>query len=88
MRERKFNQIDATVVQQNNANLNTVISTAVSTAISTEVATRTSVDATKLTAEPAANQSASIAEDVAGLKTDFNALLLKLKAAGIMVDDE
>jgi len=119
MRERKFNQIDATVVQQNNVNLNSVVSTAVSgavatlvssdtafsTAISTaiasnlstdtlvsaalssEIATRASVDATHLVASKSANQPASIAEDVAGLKADFNALLLKLKAAGIMVDD-
>ena len=31
-----------------------------------------------------ANQAASTAADVAGLKTDLNALLTKLKAAGIM----
>ena len=35
----------------------------------------------------AANQSASTAEDVAGLLADFNALLVKLKAAGIMAAD-
>ena len=34
-----------------------------------------------------ANQVASTATDVAGLKTDFNALLTKLKAAGLMVAD-
>lgn len=34
-----------------------------------------------------ANQTASTATDVAGLKTDFNALLTKLKAAGLMVAD-
>ena len=32
----------------------------------------------------AANQADSTAEDAAGLVTDFNALLAKLKAAGIM----
>lgn len=37
---------------------------------------------------PAANQAASTAEDVATLLTDFNSLLAKLKAAGIMVADE
>ena len=35
----------------------------------------------------AANQAASTATDVAGLKTDLNALLTKLKAAGLMVAD-
>jgi len=34
-----------------------------------------------------ANQAASVAADVATLKTDFNALLTKLKAAGIMIAD-
>lgn len=33
---------------------------------------------------PAATQAASTASDVPGLVTDFNALLTKLKAAGIM----
>ncbi len=33
------------------------------------------------------NQADSIATDVAGLVTDFNALLAKLKAAGIMETD-
>ena len=36
----------------------------------------------------AENQSDSTAIDVAGLVTDFNALLTKLKAAGLMVADE
>ena len=36
----------------------------------------------------AANQADSIAEDTATLVTDFNALLAKLKAAGLMVPDE
>ena len=36
----------------------------------------------------AANQADSIAEDTATLVTDFNALLAKLKAAGLMVADE
>ena len=35
----------------------------------------------------AANQVDSIATDAAGLVTDFNALLAKLKAAGLMVAD-
>ena len=35
----------------------------------------------------ATNQANSVATDVAGLVTDFNALLLKLKTAGIMVAD-
>ena len=34
------------------------------------------------------NQVASVATDVAALVTDFNALLQKLKAAGIMAADE
>ena len=34
-----------------------------------------------------ANQANSVATDVAGLVTDFNALLAKLKTAGIMVAD-
>ena len=33
---------------------------------------------------PAANQADSTAVDAAGLVTDFNALLAKLKAAGLM----
>jgi hypothetical protein len=35
----------------------------------------------------AANQVNSTATDAAGLVTDFNALLAKLKAAGLMTDD-
>lgn len=38
----------------------------------------------KLTATKVATQANSTATDVAGLVTDFNALLAKLKAAGIM----
>lgn len=38
----------------------------------------------KLTATKAATQADSTATDVAGLVTDFNALLAKLKAAGLM----
>ncbi|WP_260506942.1 head fiber protein [Brevibacillus brevis] len=38
----------------------------------------------KLTATKAAAQADSIATDVAGLVADFNALLAKLRAAGIM----
>lgn len=36
----------------------------------------------------AANQADSIAEDTATLVTDFNAMLAKLKAAGLMADQE
>jgi hypothetical protein len=36
----------------------------------------------------AENQADSTATDVAGLATDFNTLLAKLKAAGLMVADE
>lgn len=36
----------------------------------------------------AENQAASTAIDTAGLVTDFNALLAKLKAAGLMAADE
>lgn len=36
----------------------------------------------------AENQSDSTATDVAGLKTDFNALLTKLKSAGLMEADD
>ena len=36
---------------------------------------------------PAANQAASEAADLAGLVTDFNSLLSKLKAAGLMAAD-
>ena len=36
----------------------------------------------------AENQADSTATDVAGLTTDFNGLLAKLKAAGLMVADE
>lgn len=35
---------------------------------------------------PAAVQAASTATDVAGLKADVNALLVKLKAAGLMAE--
>lgn len=38
----------------------------------------------KLTASKAAAQANSTATDVPGLVTDFNALIAKLKAAGIM----
>jgi hypothetical protein len=34
------------------------------------------------------NQTGSIASDAASLVTDFNALLAKLKAAGLMAADE
>jgi len=36
---------------------------------------------------PAANQAASTAEDITGLLADFNALLTKLKTAGLMAPD-
>lgn len=36
---------------------------------------------------PAANQAGSTATTIADLKTDFNALLAKLKAAGLMAAD-
>lgn len=36
----------------------------------------------------AANQSASTASTIAALVTDFNALLTKLKTAGLMVEEE
>jgi len=39
----------------------------------------------KLTATKAATQANSTAVDVAGIVTDFNALLAKLKTAGIML---
>ena len=39
-------------------------------------------DGTELT--PAVVQASSVAVDAAGLVTDFNALLTKLKAAGLM----
>ena len=48
-------------------------------------------DATELVSglvKTAANQADSIAEDTAALVTDFNALLVKLKAAGLMAADE
>jgi hypothetical protein len=41
----------------------------------------------KLTATPAANQASSTAATVGDLVTDFNALLTKLKAAGLMAAD-
>lgn len=44
--------------------------------------------ATYLEANAAANQADSTAAILADLVTDFNALLLKLKTAGLMVDDE
>lgn len=60
-----------------------------------EVATLADVDGEAYTLPPAttsalggvkkaATQADSVATDVAGLVTDFNALLAKLKAAGIM----
>ena len=36
---------------------------------------------------PAENQAESTADTVTALKTDFNALLAKLKAAGLMIPD-
>ena len=36
---------------------------------------------------PAANQAASTATTIAGLVTDFNALITKLKTAGLMEAD-
>jgi hypothetical protein len=43
---------------------------------------------TGLTTPKAAYQANSAAEDVATLVTDFNALLAKLKAAGLMVAEQ
>lgn len=45
----------------------------------------TVIQGTIVTANKAADQAASVAADVAGLLVDFNALLAKLKAAGIML---
>ena len=36
---------------------------------------------------PAENQAASVADDITTLLSEFNALLLKLKAAGLMTAD-
>ncbi|ENH9622389.1 TPA: Head fiber protein [Listeria monocytogenes] len=36
---------------------------------------------------PAENQAASVADDITTLVSEFNALLLKLKAAGLMTAD-
>jgi hypothetical protein len=36
---------------------------------------------------PAENQAPSVAEDITSLVADFNALLLKLKTAGLMETD-
>ena len=44
----------------------------------------TSATTSKLTANKVATQANSTATDVAGLVTDFNALLAKLKTAGVM----
>lgn len=47
------------------------------------------LEGASVTGLPAAeNQADSIATDAAGLVTDFNALLAKLKAAGLMAADE
>ena len=46
-----------------------------------------STAAVKGAAKSAANQATSTASELAGLVTDFNALLTKLKAAGLMVAD-
>jgi len=46
-----------------------------------------STAAVKGAAKSAANQATSTASELAGLVTDFNALLAKLKAAGLMVAD-
>lgn len=43
-------------------------------------------DIEALQARVATVQAASTASDVPGLKTDFNALLTKLKAAGLMAN--
>ena len=37
---------------------------------------------------PAENQAASVADDITTLVSEFNALLLKLKAAGLMTADQ
>lgn len=42
---------------------------------------------TRGTVKMAANQAAAAAADTAALKTQFDALLTKLKAAGLMVAD-
>lgn len=44
------------------------------------------LNSTKLTATKATVQANSTATDVAGLVSDFNALLAKLKTAGIMAN--
>lgn len=44
-------------------------------------------EAGKLSVAGAANQAASTATDAEGLVADFNALLTKLKAAGLMAAD-
>ena len=42
---------------------------------------------TQLEVKVAANQAASIAIDIAGVVADLNALLVKLKVAGLMAAD-
>lgn len=61
------------------------IPASVQTALDTKLTASTASFNAKLTANKAATQADSVAADTATLVTDFNALLAKLKAAGIML---
>ncbi len=84
--------IDATELENSLGNYYTkteVDSKVSSKADSENVYTKSEVDsklAAKLSASQAEAQADSSAEDVAGLVADFNALLAKLRAAGIMAE--
>jgi hypothetical protein len=84
--------IDATELENSLGNYYTkteVDSLVSAKADASSVYTKTEVDsklAAKLSASQAEAQADSSAEDVAGLVADFNALLAKLRAAGIMAE--
>lgn len=61
------------------------IPASVQTALDAKLTASTASFNAKLTANKAATQANSVAADVATLVTDFNALLAKLKTAGIML---
>ena len=62
-----------------------IIQPAVQSALDAKLTATTANFNAKLTATKAVTQAASTAIDVPGLLADFNALLVKLKTAGIML---
>lgn len=79
--------VDKKLSADNTGGISSIPTASASTLGGVKVGTSLAIADGVLDVNPAENQADSTAADVAGLVTDFNALLAKLKAAGFMAPD-